>query len=163
MGRWETKFSHKFVTDETHNHQTPPRDPQTTTKLKIQNPSVLMFEENPAERRIAKRVGHSEPVQFQANEQELLHGSLSKDISQSGIRLRLSEFLPLGTQLGLQLYLSPDRVVECSGKVVWISQIPHSDYYYAGLQFDDDSVVGDVKTRIQEFIVNQKKPRFKFS
>jgi c-di-GMP-binding flagellar brake protein YcgR len=122
-----------------------------------------MLEGNSSERRGGQRISHSEPVQFQINEQAAMGGSLSKDISQGGIRLRLSEFLPLGTHLGLQLYLSPDRVVECSGRVVWISQIPHSDYYYAGLQFDDESVVGEVKDRIQEFIVTQKKPRFKFS
>ena len=119
-----------------------------------------MLQENSAERRIAKRIGHSEPVQFQTIQQASMGGSLSKDISKTGIRLRLSEFMPLGTHLGLQLYLSPDHLVECSGRIVWISQIPYSDYFYAGLEFDDESILGDVKNRIEKFIINQKQPRF---
>src|SRR5690349_4986542 len=76
------------------------------------------------DRRAFKRYKLREPVRYQFDEPSRLGGSISRDISQGGIQIRLTEFIPLKTMVTLEIQLPGGRVAECKGEVVWIYQVP---------------------------------------
>lgn len=73
------------------------------------------------------RFSFSEPVGYQGDGR-ILEGSLAEDISQTGIKLSVSQFIPLNTLLELHIQLPNQvEVVAVQGKVVWIREIPYRD------------------------------------
>ena len=56
------------------------------------------------------------PVGYQRREDAPESGSVAVDLSQGGVRLRLSEFVPLNTLLDLKLHLTnPSRIMPVRG------------------------------------------------
>lgn len=111
-----------------------------------------MEEQNAAERRAFKRVIHAEPVQLQLTEYTPPVGSLAKDLSEGGLRLRINEFIPLGTEISVNVQLAPGKLVESTAEVVWISQIPHSESYQVGLEFQNLNSLLSSRQEIHTFI-----------
>jgi hypothetical protein len=74
-----------------------------------------------------QRFSMSEPVGYQ-QEGRSPEGSLSEDISQAGIKLNVSQFIPLNTTLELRIQV-PGHVgtVAVLGKVVWVKEVPYRD------------------------------------
>jgi len=97
------------------------------------------------ERRVFPRARFSEAVHFEDPHDAIYGGSLSQDVSEGGIRIRINDFLPLGSELMLQIAISAGRVVECVGRVVWIEKIPYGENYQAGVAFDDSAQAGMVR------------------
>ncbi len=89
------------------------------------------------DRRGFKRIRHSEAVRYQHVDPNQFGGCLSKDISESGVRLHLNDFIPLNTEVFMKIELSPGRVLDCSGRVVWVEQVPFAETYQAGLKVDN--------------------------
>jgi hypothetical protein len=89
------------------------------------------------ERRSFPRLRHAEAVQFQFKNPRYFGGCLSCDLSEGGARLRLNDFIPLNTQLILQIRLAAERVVDCVGRVVWVQKERYGDSYQVGLEFSD--------------------------
>lgn len=110
--------------------------------------------ETEKERRISERSRLSDSVEFQFKDPRHFGGSLSCDVSQSGIRIHLNEFVALHTELNLRVKLKKDQFVDCRGEVVWVSQQPYSDRYQAGLKFIDDEALVEAKPKILEYLEN---------
>lgn len=60
---------------------------------------------------------------------------LSCDLSQSGIRIRSTDFLPLSADIFMDFFLKQERPVQAQGRVVWVQKQPHSEYYQIGVRF----------------------------
>src|SRR3569623_606693 len=73
------------------------------------------------------RFSFSEPVGYH-KEGQTPEGSLSEDISEAGIKLNVSQFVPLNTVLELAIQLPGHvGVIPTHGKVVWIREVPYRD------------------------------------
>lgn len=106
------------------------------------------------ERRRFPRLKCTASIQFRSvlRPQDPFLGSLSKDLSASGVRMSLPEFCPAESRLVLLLSL-PDllRPIRAIGRVVWTQEQPFADSYDCGLQFlelspeDRDALAGYVE------------------
>lgn len=114
--------------------------------------SLVSSQVKKTEQRAYRRVEHSEPVRYEFKDPDHFGGCVSYDISEGGIKLRLHEFVALGTELVLNIHLTPDRMVECMGKVVWVRQLPYVDQYQVGIEFEDIDSIIDSRSRIHQYI-----------
>ncbi len=105
-----------------------------------------------AEKRRYRRIQLRHPVQFQSQNATLAGGSLSCDLSEGGARVDTYDFLPLGTELTLQIRLAVEKIVEYVGRVVWVRKIPFADRYQVGLEFSGDKTFLAAKRQLHEFI-----------
>ena len=105
-----------------------------------------------SEKRHAKRVDFKEPIGFQFKDPTQFGGCLGCDLSESGLRVNFSDFVPLGTELLIQLTLAGKRVVERMGKVVWVQKFPFMDRYQVGLQFLNDRPISGSQQEIKNFV-----------
>ena len=107
-------------------------------------------------RRRYERFPFYESVAIQKKTDEAAEGSLSEDISQSGLKLNVNEFIPLNTVLELQIHF-PGKVslVNAQAKVVWVRESPKSiDAWQIGLEMiDQNSSLPDIENyiRLQRF------------
>ncbi len=95
-----------------------------------------MNENNVRERRQFSRIRLDEPVRYQLKDPTQFGGCLSCDIGAGGIRISVNDFIPLNTELALQVHLSSKRVVDRKGRVVWVEKFRFADRYQAGVEFD---------------------------
>lgn len=111
------------------------------------------MEEYPKEeKRRFPRVTFKQPVQFQLKDPLQTGGSLSFDLSEGGIRIRLNDFIPLMAEVSLQIQLSIEQIVDCAGRVVWVRKVPFSDSYHAGLEFAATESLEGVREKIRQWI-----------
>ena len=87
------------------------------------------------EKRICPRAHVSEPVHYQFKNPQEFGGCLSADISESGIRLVVPEFIPLESSIVLQVQLPNGRYAEAEARVKWVHKYPHMERYQVGLEF----------------------------
>jgi c-di-GMP-binding flagellar brake protein YcgR len=88
------------------------------------------------EKRQYPRIDFTEPVGYQDSEEFPESGSLAGDISQSGVRIRVNEFMPLRKIVSLKLHLNnPTRVVSVRGQVMWVREVPYSENFDVGIRF----------------------------
>ncbi len=104
------------------------------------------------ERRQFKRVSLKEPVQYRFKDSNDFGGCLSTDISEEGIRINVSNFIPVNTEVTLSVQLTHEKVVECRGRVMWVEQLPHAERYQAGLKFESTDSLFDAKQEIHKFL-----------
>lgn len=104
------------------------------------------------ERRLAKRITFKEAVRYELIDPAHFGGTVAYDLSESGLRLRLTEFLPLNTEIILNITLRTGQVVECRGRIKWISQIPYSEQYQAGVEFADPEIILEEKKKIRRLV-----------
>ncbi len=91
-----------------------------------------------AERRRLPRLRTSIAVQFRnvLKPQESYSGSLSKDLSASGVRLITPHFLPKEARLVLLLFMPRDlKPLRIIARVVWMRRKPFNEAYECGIQF----------------------------
>ena len=91
-------------------------------------------------RRQHPRFSFNEPVGYQKlGEDSPVEGSVAEDISQTGLKLSVSEFIPLNTVLELQIQLpGQSQLLPARAKVVWVKEVPHQDdRWELGLQLID--------------------------
>ena len=116
------------------------------------------------ERRIFPRVNFKEPVEFELKDGSALIGSLSSDLSEGGIRLRLFKFVPLNSDITLFVKLSWQKTIECQGRVVWVEEIPFSENYQAGVQFKEEDGLVFYRREMRQFLKSyQSKADYKVS
>jgi Tfp pilus assembly protein PilZ len=111
-------------------------------------------EHNDDERRQFNRIRRAQPVQFQLKDPSQYGGCLSCDLSQGGIRVQLNDFIPLNTEMTLQIRLSDESVVDCPCRVAWVEKSRFSDRYQAGLEFEGESTL-DSQRKIHRFLSSQ--------
>lgn len=104
------------------------------------------------EKRKYPRVRLDDAVRFQYDDPGRFGGSLGCDISEGGIRIDLNDFVPLNTKLSMEVHLSPQNIVECMGKVVWVRKSRYGDRYQAGLEFLESGDSMDAKREIHQYI-----------
>ena len=104
------------------------------------------------ERRRHKRLKFSESVQFQHRDPSQYGGCLSKDISEGGIRLNFSDFVPIDTELVLSVNLAKDKMIDCMGRVVWVERVPFSEQYHVGIEFTESDSLFDSRQEIHKMI-----------
>ena len=88
-----------------------------------------------SERRSSRRIKLRESVQYRLKEAGDSQGCLSNDISEKGIRINSNDFLPLNTELNLQVQMGLEGSLECQGRVVWMEKLPFAERYWVGLEF----------------------------
>lgn len=113
---------------------------------------AIMEQSLKEEKRRFARVTFKQPVQFQLKDPVQLGGSLSFDLSEGGVRIRLNDFIPLAAELPLQIQLTIEQAVDCVGRVVWVRKVPFSDSYHVGLEFIATESLGRVKEKIRQWI-----------
>jgi Tfp pilus assembly protein PilZ len=71
---------------------------------------------------------------------KIINWYLSKDISKSGIRIQTNIFLPVNTQLKIEVTLKdPPQMITAFAKVIWIKRFSTNDFCEAGLKFFNTS------------------------
>ena len=104
------------------------------------------------DKRQSQRISFSQPIELETVGQENVEGCLGCDLSDSGARINLSDFVPIGKEYVVRTRLENGQVIECMAKVVWVSKMPHSERYQAGLHFLQPEQLVDTKRRIQSYI-----------
>jgi hypothetical protein len=104
------------------------------------------------ERRVYKRVRFAEPVQFQHKDPAVFGGCLGADISEDGIRIYISDFIPLHSELTLQVPLGSKEVINCPAKVMWVEKHPSFDRYSVGLQFMGENYRADNREMVRMLV-----------
>ena len=81
---------------------------------------------------------------------------LSKDISKSGIRIQTNIFLPVNTQLKIEVTLKDlPQMITTFAKVRWIKSVPTVDFYEAGLKFFNTS--NEMIQQLEDYISSKQK------
>lgn len=76
---------------------------------------------------------------------------ISKDISASGVKIRTPDFVPVGTELNLEIVLpNPRKLLEIRGLCRWIQEAEGVAMYEMGIEFQNLSRDGAIA--LQEYI-----------
>ena len=71
---------------------------------------------------------------------KIINYYLSKNISESGIGIHANIFLPVNTQIKIEVTLKdPPQMITAFAKVIWIKRFSTNDFCEAGLKFFDTS------------------------
>ncbi len=103
------------------------------------------------EKRQLKRIDFNQAVSYQFKDLNLGVGSVGCDISESGIRLHVNDFVALGKELLLNIQLQPGKLIECCAKVVWVTKDSFSEKYQIGLEFSATDSIYNVRKKIHDF------------
>ena len=114
--------------------------------------------DNPAsnnieERRRYQRVWSNLPLRYRNLRKigEASIGTLSKDISEGGIRFKTNEFISLACRLVIEITLpTVSKPIKAISKVAWIKKIPASEQYELGNQFLD--MAKEDKRHVMDFV-----------
>jgi len=111
--------------------------------------------DNVIERRRFQRVDSNLPVRYKNIKTATVPmGSLTKDISEGGIRFKTNEFISLACRLVVEITLpTVQRPIKAISKVAWIRKLSSGDQYELGNQFleiskEDKSLVIDYVNRL---------------
>lgn len=104
------------------------------------------------ERRISKRITFKESVRYELKDPAYFRGCVAYDLSETGVRLRLTEFLPINTEVVLNIQLKDGSTLEYIGRIAWISQIPFMDHYQAGIEFSNPNSAVESRKKMRQLI-----------
>jgi len=97
------------------------------------------------------RVPFKRAVRFSTLNSERSDSHIAQDLSQGGLRMLSSEFIPVHSLVSIQIQLKDrEKVMDVQGRVVWVRYNPMTETYQMGLEFDDDAAFQ--RTMISEFI-----------
>ena len=92
------------------------------------------------ERRKAARHRTYHPVRIAKSREPKIVETLTKDVSEGGVRCVSSELFPVSSDLGVEMTLfKGEESLSVKGKAVWFRMIPHSDQFDLGISFLDMS------------------------
>ncbi len=96
----------------------------------------MSFISTDSERRKFKRTELDVPVRYKFKNSKEFGSTLSRDISEGGVRLSVDKFVPVNTDVVLELGLGKlSNMINAVAKVAWTNFIPFSDRYQLGLEF----------------------------
>lgn len=104
------------------------------------------------EKRRFPRIGMKKPVHFQFLDPSQYGDSLSGDISEGGLRLRVNEFIALGEILQLEFQLKSMQMIVLTAKVVWVNKLRFTDQYEIGVEFIEGNEDVVRQKQIEEFV-----------
>ena len=108
--------------------------------------------EDVREKRNAPRMRFRESVQFALKGPDQFDGSLSCDISATGLRMIVNKFVALNTEMSLMIQLEAEKCIECFARVVWVQQMPFSENYQIGLAFLNDEAQAYFHQDVDNFV-----------
>lgn len=74
-------------------------------------------------------------VYYKDEKKQSFDGCIAKDVSESGVCIRLKEFFPIGTVLDLQFKLPLSlSAIYVKGKIRWINKMSYNEEWEAGLE-----------------------------
>ncbi len=109
-----------------------------------------MFIEEPAviEKRRFPRASFRDAVSYHTGDISGFGGCLAYDISEGGIKVNFNDFIPVHSEMVLQMKLNKiAKVVETKARVVWVQQVAYSDRYQMGLQFTESDPLAHEEIR----------------
>ena len=113
----------------------------------------MSIEENPrVEKRKTIRAKFSDAINYQFKDTNDFGGCLAYDISEGGIKIAFNDFVPVNTEMILQMKLrNIPKVIDVTGRVVWAQRIPFSDRYQVGLQFTKTDPIsqGEIRSYVR--------------
>ena len=115
-----------------------------------------MAQEEVNQKRLFERSKFNGAVQFQYKGRPYYGGTIANDLSEDGIRINLHDFVPLNTELNLQVQQEAQKFIECIGRVVWIEQLAYSERFRAGLQFTGSFLNAGPKNEIRQYLSSIK-------
>lgn len=90
------------------------------------------------ERRQSERADSRCPLRYQFKGQPNFYDTITRDISEGGLRFITNQFIPAFAELFLEVSLRPStEPVRAAAKVSWVQKVPHSDQYYVGAHFTE--------------------------
>ncbi|MDP2938890.1 MAG: PilZ domain-containing protein [Candidatus Omnitrophota bacterium] len=90
------------------------------------------------ERRKFRRASLDTPLRYKFKQANEFGSTITRDISEGGLKLNLEKFVPINTDFVLELGLDKlSNIINAVGKVVWVTKIPHSERYQLGLEFQE--------------------------
>jgi len=103
------------------------------------------------EKRKFVRVPFNEAIRVKREDGEQIVDTLAYDVSHGGIKLNTFEFIPVNSPVTVEVKLqNQSKLVSLSGKVVWIKELPASERFQIGIQFDGPDVFS--KSELGKFI-----------
>lgn len=116
-------------------------------------------EKSRIEKRRHSRVSYREAVQYSMpGESEDRGGSLAYDISEAGLRFHLEHFVPLHSQIALNIPLGHtkgSKVITIHGRVAWVRQIRYSDRYQVGLGFNSSDLEVNHQEKFSQYLLER--------
>jgi len=110
----------------------------------------------PANRRFGSRINFRGAVEVLLTDSPEPRGCVGCDLSESGIRLNLTDFLPINKEVSFKIHLADEKVVDCRGRVVWVKKSPFADRYEAGLTLIEEEPNLISKFELRQFIRYQR-------
>jgi c-di-GMP-binding flagellar brake protein YcgR len=98
------------------------------------------------------RVPFKRAVRFSAyNGGERFDSHIAQDLSQGGLRMLSSEFMPVNSLVSIQIQLKDrEKIMDVEGRVKWVRYNPMTETYQMGVEFVDDAAFQ--RAMIGEFI-----------
>lgn len=119
------------------------------------NNTNFMQNNNFVEKRRFPRLDSNLPVRYRNLRTATVPiGSLTKDISEGGIRFKTTEFISLACRLVVEITLpTVQRPIKAISKVAWIKKLSTGESYELGNQFleiskEDKSLINEYVNRI---------------
>jgi c-di-GMP-binding flagellar brake protein YcgR len=110
---------------------------------------------NIIERRRFQRVDSNLPVKYKNLKTATVPmGSLTKDISEGGIRFKTNEFISLACRLVVEITIpTTPKPIKAISKVAWIRKVSSGDQYELGNQFleiakEDRAIITDYVSKL---------------
>ena len=82
------------------------------------------------------------------------------DLSEGGIRLNVFQFIPVETELSLQIEFSKDNVLHCTGRVKWVEVVPIAERFRIGIKFENFDSPIDFKNELQRMLKDEKSSEY---
>ena len=108
------------------------------------------------EKRRFRRIGSSFPLKYRdLNKSEVdSRGTISKNVSEGGIRFRSDRFISLACRMVVELNLPAiEKPIRAVSKITWIKKLPAGGDYEVGSQFLE--IAREDKELIREFVKAQ--------
>ena len=110
------------------------------------------------ERRRFSRVQYRGPISFSYKifdeydqrgwSKDFSGGCLSVDLSEGGLRFHSFEFIALGTVISFSVPFSEEKIIQVSGKVVWVQQRAYTEEFNVGLEFNERELTPHLRQEI---------------
>ena len=95
-------------------------------------------------------------VGFKSEQKQSFGGCIAKDVSESGVCIKIGEFFPVGTTLDLQFKLPlSSTAVYVKGKIVRINKSPFNDQWEVGLEIIKDATYPQL---VKQYIALKNDP-----
>ncbi len=112
---------------------------------------MFIADEPRIEKRRTLRGRCSEAVTFRSKDFQRQGGCVACDLSEEGIKISCEDFIPVNSELILQMKLERiPQVMDLTGQVVWAQRVPHAERYHIGIKFvgSDPLIKEDIRSYI---------------